>query len=122
MGPAWDERDQRVTWGCWEKGVYTIEHANRITGLGSGRAHAGRPLELGRGHRGIRNRPHDVRIITPGEAACRVRSRNAPHVLAAARILNLALLRPLQLASIATATRRIVMHTIGGVRRILGQR
>jgi hypothetical protein len=107
--------------GRREKGVNTIEHDNRTTGLGS-RSGPRRPAP------GARSRsPGDSESATrrPDYHAGRGRvsrpqPERPPHP-GRGRILNLALLRPQQLAGIATATSRIVMHTIGGVRRIFGQ-
>jgi hypothetical protein len=105
----------------WEKGRHTVEIAYRITSLGPDRADAARLLALDRGHWGIENRLHHVRDVTLGEDACRVRTANAPEVLAAARNLALGVLHRLAWPSIASATRRIVMHPIEGLRQILGQ-
>jgi hypothetical protein len=93
--------------------------AYRITSLGPEMADAKRLLALDRGHWGIENGLHHVRDVTLGEDACRVRSENAPQVLAAARNLALGLLRSLGIPSIATATRRIVMHPWEGLRLLL---
>lgn len=100
-------------------GPTTVEVAYRITSLGPDRADAARLLELDRGHWGIEGGLHHVRDVTLGEDACRVRSGDAAQVLAAARNLALGMLRPMGFASIAAATRRIVMHPIEGLRRIL---
>jgi hypothetical protein len=75
-----------------------------------------RLLVLDRGHWGIENELHHVRDVSLGEDACRVRSHNAPQVLAAARNLALGLLRSLGVSSITAATRRIVMHPLEGLR------
>ena len=93
--------------------------AYRITSLKPEQADAARLLELDRGHWGIENGLHHVRDVTLGEDACRVRSGNAPQLLAAARNLALGLLRPMGFPSIAAATRRVVMHPIEGLRRII---
>jgi hypothetical protein len=93
--------------------------AYRITGLEPERAGAQRLLALDRGHWGIENGLHHVRDVTLGEDACRVRSHNAPQVLAAARDLALGLLRALRFPSIVAATRRIVMHPMEGVRLLI---
>lgn len=123
LQPHWPDLQQvyQITRERWKKGEHTVEVAYRITSLVPDRADAARLLELDRGHWGIENGLHHVRDVTLGEDACRVRSHNAPEVLAAARNLALGLLRPLGFSSIATATRRIVMHPIEGLRRILGQ-
>ena len=56
-----------------------------ITSLRAAAADAGRLLELVRGHWRIENCLHDVRAVTLGEDACRVRTGSAPQVLAALR-------------------------------------
>ena len=99
----------------WEKDNYQVEVAYRITSLGPEQADARRLLELDRGHWGIENGLHHVRDVSLGEDACRVRTGQAPQTMAAARNLALGLLRQLG-KSIATATRRIVMHPREGLR------
>lgn len=121
LRPLWKDLGQvyRVTRERWERGEHAVEVAYRITSLGPDRADAARLLGLDRGHWGIENGLHHVRDVTSGEDACRVRSGNAPQLLAAARNLALGLLRPMGFPSIAAATRRIVMHPIEGLRRIV---
>ena len=46
-----------------------------------------------RGHWGIEHRLHHVRDVTFGEDACRVRSGQAPRLLAAMRNLSITLLQ-----------------------------
>lgn len=96
--------------------------AYRITSLGPEAADAKRLLALDRGHWGIENGLHHVRDVTLGEDACRVRTQNAPQVLAAARNAALVLLRSLGFQSIASATRRIMMHPREGLRLLITQR
>ena len=98
-----------------------MEVAYRITSLGPEVADAKRLLALDRGHWGIENGLHHVRDVTLGEDACRVRTRNAPQVLAAARNVALVLLRSLGFQSIASATRRIMMHPWEGLRLLITQ-
>jgi predicted transposase YbfD/YdcC len=118
---GWPDLQQvyQITRERRDKGKKTVEVAYRITSLRPDQADAARLLKLDRGHWGIENGLHHVRDVTLGEDACRVRSRSAPQLLAAARNLALGLLRPLGFPSIATATRRIVMHPIDGLRRII---
>jgi predicted transposase YbfD/YdcC len=111
----------RITRERWEQGRHAVEVAYRITSLRPDQADASRLLELDRGHWGIENGLHHVRDVTLGEDACRVRTDHAPQALAAARNLALGLLRPLGFPSIAAATRRIVMHPIEGLRRIINR-
>ena len=69
------------------KGVTTVEVVYGITSLSEQEADATRLLELTRGHWGIENGLHYVRDVTMGEDASRVRSGNAPQVMAAMRNL-----------------------------------
>ena len=118
LQPCWPGLQQvcQITRERWEKGKHTVEVAYRITSLGPEKADAKRLLALDRGHWGIENGLHHVRDVTLGEDACRVRTRNAPQVLAATRNLALGLLRLLGFPSIATATRRIMMYPGEGLR------
>jgi hypothetical protein len=99
-----------ITREWWETGDHTVEVAYRITRLSPDQADASRLLELDGGPWGIENRLHHVRDVPRGADAGRVRSRNAPPFLAAARTLVLGRLRPLGFPSIVAATRRFVMH------------
>jgi hypothetical protein len=121
LRPRWKDLGQvdQITRERWERGEHAVEVAYRITSLDPDQADAARLLELDRGHWGIENGLHHVRDVTLGEDACRVRSGNAPQLLAAARNLALGLLRPMGFPSIAVATRRIVMHPIEGLRRMV---
>lgn len=121
LQPHWPDLQQvyQITRERWESGKHTVEVAYRITSLKPDQADAARLLELDRGHWGIENGLHYVRDVTLGEDGCRVRSRNAPQLMATARNLALGLLRPLGFPSIAAATRRIVMHPHEGLRRII---
>jgi hypothetical protein len=122
LRPQWPDLQQvyQIRRERWEKGNHAVEVAYRITSLRPDQADAKRLLELDRGHWGIENGLHHVRDVTLGEDACRVRSANAPQVMAAARNIALGLLGSLGFPSIAAATRRIVMHPLEGLRRILG--
>jgi hypothetical protein len=124
LQPCWPGLQQvcQVTRERWEKGGHTVEVAYRITSLGPEVADAKRLLALDRGHWGIENGLHHVRDVTLGEDACRVRSQNAPQVLAAARNLALGILRSLDFPSIASATRRIMMHPREGLRLLITPR
>ena len=88
-------------------GVATEEVVYGITSLPPDRADAGRLLELVRGHWRIENCLHYVRDVTLGEDACRVRSGNAPQVLAAMRNAAIHLLTGVEAKSRAAATRRL---------------
>lgn len=120
LRPNWPGLEQvcQITRERWEKETHTLEVAYRITSLQPKQADARRLLSLDRGHWGIENGLHHVRDATLGEDSCRVRSKNAPQAMAAARNLALGLLRNLHFPSIAAAARRIVMHPLEGLRRL----
>ena len=67
------------------RGVKTTEVVYGITSLSGDRANAAALLKLVRDHWTIENQLHYVRDVTLREDACRVRSGNAPQVLAALR-------------------------------------
>ena len=94
------ERERRV------KGAATTEVVYGITSLTRDRAGAARLLELVRSHWGIENGLHHVRDVTFREDACRVRSGNAPQVLASLRNVAIHLLNRVEAPSRAAATRR----------------
>jgi predicted transposase YbfD/YdcC len=99
------------------KGRRTREVRYAITSLAS--AGAARLLTLVRGHWGIENRLHYVRDVTFGEDASRVRTRSAPHVLAALRNVVLGLLRQRGWDNIAAALRHYAWLP-GAALRLLG--
>jgi hypothetical protein len=117
LRPHWPGLEQvyQIRRERWEKGRHSVEVAYRITSLGREQADAERLLALDRGHWGIENGLHHVRDVSLGEDRCRIRTGNAPQVLAAARNLAIGLLRQLG-GSIVGATRRIVMHPKEGLR------
>jgi predicted transposase YbfD/YdcC len=67
------------------QGQKTVEVVHGITSLSEEEADASRLLEYVRDHWKIENQLHYVRDVTFKEDACRVRSGNAPQVLAALR-------------------------------------
>ncbi len=82
-----------------------------VTSLTRGRADAARLLGLVRSHWGIENGRHHVRDVTFREDACRVRSGNAPQVLASLRNVAVYLLNRMGgVPSIAAATRRVAAN------------
>ena len=87
------------------KGETTTEVAYAVTSVGCDRANAETLLKWYRGHWGIENRLHWVRDETFGEDRCRVRSGNAPQVLAAIRNLTISWLRSQGIAKIAESLR-----------------
>ena len=88
------------------KGKETTETVCAITSLGPESASASRLLAIARGHWEIENRLHWVRDMSLGEDACRVRTRNAPEILAAIRNAGLRLMRSSGRTEIAATLRR----------------
>ena len=87
-------------------GETTEETAYGVTSLPPEQADAKALQSMARGHWGIENRLHYVRDVTFGEDACRVRSGQAPHLLAAMRNLSIALLQRAGWKNKAAALRR----------------
>jgi predicted transposase YbfD/YdcC len=94
------ERTRRI------KGKTTLETVCAVTSLGPERASARQLLAISRGHWDIENRLHWVRDMSLGEDACRVRTGEAPEILAAIRNSVLRLIRSSGLTGIAATLRR----------------
>jgi hypothetical protein len=77
-----------------------------VTALDCNKAAPARLLALNRNHWSIENRLHYVRDVTFEEDASRIRSRNAPRVMAALRNLVISLLRLAGINSIPKALRQ----------------
>lgn len=88
------------------RGKESVETVCAITSLGRERAKAQRLLSIARGHWGIENRLHWVRDESLGEDRCRVRTGEAPEILAGIRNAALWLMRATGLTNIAAALRR----------------
>jgi predicted transposase YbfD/YdcC len=73
-------------------GVTTTEVVYLITTLTVSQASPARLLELNRGHWSIENRSHYVRDVSFGEDRSRLRTGNAPQILAACRNLAITLI------------------------------
>ena len=97
------ERTRRV------KGKETVEVVYGLTRLGRAEADAVWLLALTRLHWSIENGLHYVRDVTLGEDRCRVRTGNAPQVLASLRNVAVYLLNRMDAPSIAAATREIAV-------------
>lgn len=95
------ERTRRVN------GAETTESVFYITSLPPDEASPSRLLRLIRSHWRIENELHHVRDVSAGEDACRVKTANAPQVLAGMRNANLTVLRASGEANIAAAFRRL---------------
>jgi len=93
-----------------ERGRTTVEVEYGMTSLGPAAADAARVSRLVREHWGIENGLHDVRDVTLGEDACRVRKGAAPQVLAAVRNAVIHLLAGVDAPSHAAAIRRLNAH------------
>jgi len=88
------------------QGKATTEAVCAVTSLGPEQASAERLLAISRGHWHVENRLHWVRDMSLGEDACRVRTGEAPQVLAAIRNAALRLMRSSGLTEIAATLRR----------------
>lgn len=88
------------------KGVETREVEYYLSSLDSARAPARVLLRWIRAHWGIENQLHHVRDVTFDEDRCRVRTGNAPQVLAALRNAALHLLSGVDAVSTRAATHR----------------
>jgi predicted transposase YbfD/YdcC len=88
------------------KGKTSVETVCAVTSLGPERASARQLLAISRGYWDIENRLHWVRDMSFGEDACRVRSGEAPEILAAIRNATLRLLRSSGLTELAASLRR----------------
>ena len=102
------------------KGKETIETVCAVTSLGPERASAERLLAIARGHWDIENRLHWVRDVSLGEDGCRVRTGEAPEVLAALRNAALWLMRSSGLTAIASALRRHAAIPLEALRLVTG--
>lgn len=95
------ERTRRVN------GAEATESVFYITSLPPAEATPARLLRLIREHWRIENELHYVRDVSAGEDACRVRTANAPEVLAGLRNAALTVLRASGEANIAAAFRHL---------------
>lgn len=92
------------------KGKTEVEEAYGITSLPREKASAKRLLGWIRSHWGIENQLHGVRDGTFAEDACRVRSGDAPQVLAAIRNMVLLVLNRTGKGNRAAAMREFQFH------------
>ena len=107
------ERTRRI------KEKQTTETVCAITSLGPERASAKRLLAISRGHWQIENRLHWVRDMSLGEDAYRVRTGEAPEILAAIRNAMLWLLRSSGLNEIAATLRRQAAKPLEAMRLVM---
>lgn len=89
-----------------KKNKTTEEIACGLTSLDSNKADPVRILALNRKHWSIENRLHYVRDVTFDEDASRIRTRNAPRVMASLRNLVISLLHLVGINSIPQALRQ----------------
>jgi Transposase DDE domain len=101
------------------RGKETTESVCAVTSLGPEQAPAQRLLAVARGHWGIENRLHWVRDVCLGEDGCRVRTGDAPQVLAALRNASLRLMRSSGLTEMAAALRRHAAKPVEAVRLVM---
>ncbi len=99
-------------------GTSTHEVEFGITSLPPTRAHAQRIAALARGHWGIENRLHWVRDVDFDEDRSRVRTGQAPQVMAAIRNTALALLRLAGYPCIAAGLRHFALHSTEAIKLV----
>ena len=99
-----------LTRGRTIRGKKTVEVVYGVTSLSPDRADATTLLKLVRDHWTIENELHYVRDVTLREDACRVRSGNAPHVLAALRNAVVHLLAGIDASSTPEAIKVLQLH------------
>lgn len=92
------------------------ETAYGITSRRPGDAGASRLLDLNRAHWSIENNLHQVRGVAFGEDASRVRSGNAPQVLAALRNALIHLLTSANVPNLTAALRRFAVRPLDALR------
>ena len=107
------ERTRRI------KGKTTTETVCAVTSLGPEQASAKQLLAISRGHWDIENRLHWVRDMSLGEDACRVRTGEAPEILAAIRNAALRLLRASGVTEIAATLRRHAAKPLEAMRLVM---
>ena len=107
------ERVRRV------KNQESVETVCAVTSLGRERASAQRLLSIAWGHWGIENRLHWVRDLSLGEDECRVRTAEAPQILAGIRNVGLWLLRASGLSNSAAALRRHAAKPLETLRLVM---
>jgi predicted transposase YbfD/YdcC len=107
LAPTWPFVAQvaQLTRSVTKAGKTTTEVVSLMTTLTPSKASPQRLLELNRGHWSIENRSHYVRDVTFGEDRSRVRTGQAPQILAALRNLAITLIHRFG-ASQIRATRR----------------
>lgn len=92
------------------RGVTSVEVVYLITSLPPRKATAKRLLALARAYWSIENTRHDVRDVTFGEDRSRLRTGDAPQIMAALRNLALTLLHRTGHTRIAQARRHFAHH------------
>jgi predicted transposase YbfD/YdcC len=107
------ERTRRI------KGKTTVETVCAITSLGPEQASAEQLLKISREHWHIENKLHWVRDMSLGEDACRVRTGEAPEILAAIRNSVLRLIRSSGLTEIAATLRRHAAKPLEAMRLVM---
>lgn len=95
---------------CRGKVTHSLEIAHGVTSLKKEQASAQRLLELNRGHWEIENRVHWVRDVTYDEDRCRIRTDNAPRVMASIRNLAIAISRMMGFRYIPDANRTFAFN------------
>jgi predicted transposase YbfD/YdcC len=107
LAPTWPFVAQvaQLTRSVTKAGTTTTEVVYLITTLAASKASPQRLLDLNRGHWSIENRSHYVRDVSFGEDHSRLRSGNAPQILAALRNLVITLIHRSGSSHIAASRR-----------------
>jgi predicted transposase YbfD/YdcC len=112
LAPAWPLIAQvaEVRRTVTQHGETSTEVIYLITDLSPQQASPGRLLALVRGHWGIENRSHSVRDVSFQEDRSRLRTDNAPQVLAAFRNLAVSLVHRFGSCQISATRRFFAYH------------
>lgn len=100
------------------KGKTTTETLCAVTSLSPDQASAEQLLRIARNHWHIENRLHWVREMSLGEDACRVRTGEAPEILAAIRNAVLRVLRSSGVTEIAATLRLHAAKPLEAIRLV----
>ncbi len=123
LAPLWPYSAQvaQLTRTVTKVGKTTTEVVYLITTLSPTKTSPQRLLELVRGHWGIENRLHYVRDVSFGEDRSRLRTGNAPQVLAAFRNLAITLIHRSGSSQIAATRRHFASHPHQALAFLLAQ-
>jgi predicted transposase YbfD/YdcC len=121
LTPDWPDVAQvaRLVRTVTVRGITSVEVVYLITSLSPRTASAKRLLALARAYWSIENRRHYVRDVTFGEDRSRLRTGDAPQILAALRNLAITLLHRAGYTRIAQARRHFAHHPAAALALLL---